>query len=99
MNQNLTDDERKDIDEIVSDLGTSADENNAKSEDEKPEIKQEVSDPEGEAPAEPLPLSKDDQLLKLVALQNERLSILNKKVDVLTRLVELILRANLEDVD
>ena len=38
-------------------------------------------------------------LMKVVSLQNDRLGILNKKVDVLTRLVELILRANLEDVE
>ena len=106
--QNLSDDERRDIDDLV---------NNLKPEgiEEKPaeeEISHDGSNVEGlPETAEDTTISEEDipealttdsssvELLKLVSLQNEKLGILNKKVDVLTRLVELILRANLEDVD
>ena len=106
--QNLSDDERRDIDDLV---------NNLKPEgiEEKPaeeEISDNGSDSGGSPEATedhfiseadtPEALTTDNSpsdLLKLVSLQNEKLGILNKQVDVLTRLVELILRANLEDVE
>ncbi len=106
--QNLSDDERRDIDDLV---------NNLKPEgiEEKPaeeKVSHDGSNGEGfPETAEDTTISEEDnhealttdsssiELLKLVSLQNEKLGILNKKVDILTRLVELILRANLEEVD
>ena len=101
--QNLSDDERRDIDDLVNNL-------NPKGVEEKPaeeEISNNGSNGEGsmevtEDHVIPEAVTTDnsqDTIIKLVSLQNEKLGILNKKVDILTRLVELILRANLEDVD
>lgn len=106
--QNLSDDERKDIEDLVSSLKPDRiDEEPA--ETEKPlngsngnleSIAGEADAKEEDAPGfeESAEITAGD-LLKVVSLQNDRLGILNKKVDVLTRLVELILRANLEDVE
>ena len=101
--QNLSDDERRDIDDLVNNL-------NPKGIEEKPaeeEISNNGSNGEGsmdvtEDHVISEAVTTDNSpvaLLKLVSLQNEKLGILNKKVDILTRLVELILRANLEEVD
>jgi len=108
MTQNLSDDERKDIEDLVSSL-------KPESIDEEPaatEIPLKGSNGnsesnvfEIEAKGENIPDLEESaeitavDLLKVISLQNDRLGILNKKVDVLTRLVELILRANLEDVE
>jgi len=106
--KNLSDDEMRDINDLVSNL---APEDNV----EQP-IEGEISTngPNGEAlpevssslPESPSiesgslePNASNEKLFKLISLQNDRLAILNKKIDVLTRLVELILRANLEDVE
>lgn len=108
--KNLSDDELRDIDDLVSNL--------APEESVEPPVEEESPETEngsnGEALAvetdspsespsideEPLnPKASTEDLFKLISLQNDRLGILNKKIDVLTRLVELILRANLEDVE
>ena len=106
--KNLSDDELRDIDDLVSDL--------APEEKSDPSIEEEetVNGSNGEATSvetpslpespsiaeEPLnPKASTVDLFKLISLQNDRLGILNKKIDVLTRLVELILRANLEEVE
>ena len=105
--QNLSDDERKDIEDLVSNLKPdSFDEEQAEKEipidgsngnSESDVIEVEKNDEKVVASEENAEVTAAD-LLKIISLQNERLGILNKKVDVLTRLVELILRANLEDV-
>ena len=107
MMKNLSDDELRDIDDLVSNL---APEDNIEPtvEEESPAngsngeaLSEETSSPP-ESPSiggEPLNRkASTEDLFKLISLQNDRLGILNKKIDVLTRLVELILRANLEDV-
>ena len=106
--QNLSDDERRDIDDLLSDL---------KPEEVAEEQENAIDDAnssygESQPLVEPVAAVREEaeennsdsdvsvkDLLNLVSLQNERLGVLNKKVDVLTRLVELILRANLEDVE
>ena len=106
--QNLSDDERRDIDDLVNNLNPEGTEEKSA----EGEISNNGSDGEGSPEtAEDHTLSEvvtaealttdnsSSDLLKLVSLQNEKLGILNKKVDILTRLVELILRANLEEVD
>jgi len=105
--QNLSDDERKDIEELISDLKPDSfgeeqaekeiliDGSNGNSESDV--IEAEKIEEEVVASQENAEVTSAD-LLKIISLQNERLGILNKKVDVLTRLVELILRANLEDI-
>ncbi len=105
--KNLSEDERRDIDDLVSDLST---EENI----EPAEKENATNGSNGEALPVDIPSGADadisveeaqnpdtptEELIKLITLQNDRLGILNKKVDVLTRLVELILRANLEDID
>ena len=108
MMQNLSDDERKDIEDLVGSLKPdNIDEepadtemplggSNGNSESNVIEAEtKEVDVPDLEKSAE---ITASD-LLKVISLQNDRLGILNKKVDVLTRLVELILRANLEEVE
>lgn len=106
--QNLSDEERKDIDDLVSSLKPeSVEEEQAEIEipingsNGSSELKVEETDENISVDAEYVndPDVSTRDILKLVALQNDRLGILNKKVDVLTRLVELILRANLEDVE
>ena len=106
--KNLSDDELRDIDDLVSNL--------TPEETAEPSVEEEVTadGSNGEALSEetppppeipstdekPLsPKASTEDLFKLISLQNDRLGILNKKIDVLTRLVELILRANLEDVE
>ncbi|TFB13343.1 hypothetical protein E3V33_02350 [Candidatus Marinimicrobia bacterium MT.SAG.4] len=106
--KNLSDDELRDIDDLVSNLAP--DENSDPPVDE--EVPENGSNGEAvsvetpalqespsidENPLNPTVLTVD--LFKLISLQNDRLGILNKKIDVLTRLVELILRANLEEVE
>ena len=108
MMKNLSDDELRDIDDLVSNL---APEDNIEPpvEEETPTngsngeaLSEETSSPQ-ESPSidgELLnPKASTEDLFTLISLQNDRLGILNKKIDVLTRLVELILRANLEDVE
>ncbi len=108
MMKNLSDDELRDIDDLVSDL-VPEDTVEPPVEEETPAngsngeaLSEETSSP-SESPSidgEPLnPEASTEDLFKLISLQNDRLGILNKKIDVLTRLVELILRANLEDVE
>ena len=106
--QNLSDEERKDIDDLVSSLKPD------KAEEEQAEMEIHVNGSNGRSDSDGVETDRkgDDiaefeedtdittsDILKVVSLQNDRLGILNKKVDVLTRLVELILRANLEDVE
>ncbi len=106
--QNLSDEERKDIDDLVSSLKPDS------VEEEQAETEIPINGSNGRADSDVVetesieddivdlkedPIVTSSDLLKVVSLQNERLGILNKKVDVLTRLVELILRANLEDVE
>ncbi len=108
MTQNLSDDERKDIDDLVSSLKPdSIDEEPAETEiplngsngnSESIVIEAEAKEEDVPDLEESAEITASD-LLKVISLQNDRLGILNKKVDVLTRLVELILRANLEDVE
>ena len=106
--KNLSDDELRDIDDLVSNLTpednieppaeeeTSANGSNGEA------VSEETSSPpeSSSIDSDPLnPKASTEDLFKLISLQNDRLGILNKKIDVLTRLVELILRANLEDVE
>ena len=102
--QNLSDEERKDIDDLVSSLKP----DEVEEEQAETEIPLDGSDSDGvetDRKGEDIAEFEEDtdittgDILKVVSLQNDRLGILNKKVDVLTRLVELILRANLEDVE
>ncbi len=108
MMKNLSDDELRDINDLVSDLApednieppvgeqASANGSNGEALSEETSLPPESPSNEGE----PLnPKASTEDLFKLISLQNDRLGILNKKIDVLTRLVELILRANLEDVN
>lgn len=106
--QNLSDDERKDIDELVSSLKPD------EVEEEQAETELPINGSNGRSDSDSVETDRKEEdiseieednditisdILKVVSLQNDRLGILNKKVDVLTRLVELILRANLEDVE
>lgn len=117
--QNLSEDERRDIDEIVEALKTSKSDGDdpataaiaANGEEsvnetggvtEEAPVATEIETPavsKTEAGAGETVKSSSDAMIELMALQNDRLSVLSRKVDVLTRLVELILRANLEDVE
>lgn len=106
--KNLSDDELRDINDLVSNLAPE-ESTEPPAEEETPEdgSNGEALNVETESPSEspsideePLNLeASNEDLFKLISLQNDRLGILNKKIDVLTRLVELILRANLEDVE
>ena len=106
--QNLSDEERKDIDDLVSSLKPD------EVEQEQAETEIHVNGSNGRSDSDSVETDRKEDdiaefeedtdittsdILKVVSLQNDRLGILNKKVDVLTRLVELILRANLEDVE
>jgi len=105
--KNLSEDERRDIDDLVSDLSTEensepAEKENATNGSNGKTLSVDIpSDDDADVSLEeaPIPDTPTEELIKLITLQNDRLGILNKKVDVLTRLVELILRANLEDID
>lgn len=108
MMKNLSDDELRDIDDLVSDLAPEESveqpvEEKSPADDSNGEALSEETESPSESPPideEPLnPKASTEDLFKLISLQNDRLGILNKKIDVLTRLVELILRANLEDVE
>ena len=107
MMQNLSDEERKDIDELGSRLKPC-------NVEEEQETIMPIDGSNGSTSSNVIETDKNEDnvddfeketevttadLLKVVSLQNDRLGLLNKKVDVLTRLVELILRANLEDVE
>ena len=106
--KNLSDDELRDIDDLVSNLAPD-ESSDPPVETENPENGSNGETVSVETPAlqespsiveEPLnPKASTEDLFKLISLQNDRLGILNKKIDVLTRLVELILRANLEEVE
>lgn len=106
--QNLSDEERKDIDELVSSLKPD------EVEEKQAETDIPINGSNGRSDSDSVETDRKEEdiseieedsdittsdILKVVSLQNDRLGILNKKVDVLTRLVELILRANLEDVE
>lgn len=106
--QNLSDEERKDIDDLVSSLKPE------EVEEKQAETEIHVNGSNGRSDSDVVETDRKEDdisefeedtdittsdILKVVSLQNDRLGILNKKVDVLTRLVELILRANLEDVE
>lgn len=106
--QNLSDEERKDIDELVSSLKPE------EVEEKQAETELSINGSNGRSDSDSVEKDRKEEdiseieedsdittsdILKVVSLQNDRLGILNKKVDVLTRLVELILRANLEDVE
>lgn len=108
--QNLSDEERKDIDDLVSSLKP----DEVEEEQAETEIPLDGDGSNGRSDSAVVETDKKEDdiaefeedidittgdILKVVSLQNDRLGILNKKVDVLTRLVELILRANLEDVE
>ncbi len=106
--QNLSDDERRDIDDLVNNLKQEGIEEKPAAEEIShngsngegfPETTEDTTISEEVSPEALTTDSSSVELLKLVSLQNEKLGILNKKVDILTRLVELILRANLEEVD
>ena len=107
--KNLSDDELRDIDDLVSNLAPD-ESSDPPVETENPENGSNGETVSVETPAlqespsiveeEPLiPTASTVDLFKLISLQNDRLGILNKKIDVFTRLVELILRANLEEVE
>ena len=106
--KNLSDDELRDIDDLVSNLapednidppveeGIPANGSNGKA------LSEEISSPPESSSSDAEPLTakaSTEDIFKLITLKNDRLGILNRKIDVLTRLVELILRANLEDVE
>ena len=106
--QNLSDDERRDIDDLVNNLNPKGVEekpaeeeisNNGSNGEGSMEVTEDHVIPEADSSEAVTTDNSPVALLKLVSLQNEKLGILNKKVDILTRLVELILRANLEEVD
>ena len=108
MMKNLSDDELRDIDDLVSNLTPedniepSAEEETSANGSNGEAVSEETSSPpeSSSIDGDPLnPKASTEDLFKLISLQNDRLGILNKKIDVLTRLVELILRANLEDVE
>ena len=108
MMKNLSDDEMRDINDLVSNLAPednikqpvegdmSTDGSNGETLSKEPSPPPESPSIDGEFLN---PNASNEDLFKLISLQNERLGLLNKKIDVLTRLVELILRANLEDVE
>lgn len=108
MMKNLSDDEMRDIDDLVSDL-VPEESDVPPVEEELPTngsngepLSEDIDSPDKSTSIEEKPLNpkaSNEDLFNLISLQNDRLGILNRKIDVLTRLVELILRANLEDVD
>ena len=106
--QNLSDDERRDIEDLVNNLQPEGVEekpaeeeisNDGSNGEGLPEVIEDHVISEAGGSEAVTTDNSQDTIIKLVSLQNEKLGILNKKVDILTRLVELILRANLEDVD